>query len=92
MDTAACDDGYVTVISDKEIIIYGLSKSCLTDDNRDMHAFSYCVVRYADVYAGLILFGGYLYMLCGTPACAFTVGSYVVRACGDLMQSCDLSQ
>ena len=92
MNTAACDDGHITILADKEIIVYRLGKSGLTDNHGDMHTFPLCAVSYMYVYTRLILLCLYLYMLGGTPAGSLTVCSYIICSCRYLMQSRNLCQ
>ena len=76
MNTAARNNSHITVISDIEIIVNSLCKTCLTYDNGDMHAFSLGPVSNTYIYTRLILFGSDLNMLRRTSSCTLTVGPY----------------
>ena len=57
MYSAACDNGYVAVLADIKIVVYGFGKSGLTNDDRYMHALVSRSVLDPDIDPGLVFLG-----------------------------------
>ena len=49
VDTTTCNDCYITVLTDEEIIVDILFVTCLRDDYRDMYTLIYCIIFDNDI-------------------------------------------
>ena len=68
VNTAACHDYHITVLTDKEIVVYKVGKAGLADDYRDVHTFADGTWLDPDVNAGFIGLRGNVYVCCGASS------------------------
>ncbi len=92
VNAAACHNRDITVLSNMKVIVHQLFESRLCHQHRNMHTFLFGAGLDENINSRLVLFGDNLNMLCGLPACRFTVCADVVSACGHFMQPRHLHQ
>ena len=87
VNTTACDDDYVRVLTDMEIVIHHFLQSCFADDNGDMHTLVFGVRFDVNINARFaVRFGDDVDIRRRLSAVQFPVAADIVRALGRAVQ------
>ena len=92
INSAACNDHHVCIVTDVKIIVNGFLQAALAEHDRDMHAFMLCARFDVNVNAAAVFLRGDFNIRSGLSACCRTVCPDIIGALRHLVQTCDLLQ
>ena len=87
VDTAAGDNGHITVVADIKIIVNSLFQTCLGEHYRNMNAFIFCSRFDLDDNAVSAFSWQDLNMFCAVSCLCLAVGTDIIGSYRDLMES-----